>query len=63
MPSAWWMDKWHNTRHEKDPALLKASHAFRSNPLNGHFPVRDSDADSARENVVCGEMCSCQSNS
>ncbi len=54
MPSAWWMDKWHNTRHEKDPALLKASHAFRSNPLSGHFPVRDSDADGARENVVFG---------
>ena len=48
MPSAWWMDKWQNTRHEKDPALLEAHHAFRSDPLSCHFPVRDSDADGAR---------------
>ena len=54
MPSAWWMDKWLNTRHEKNPALLEASHALRSSPLSGHFPVRDSDADGARENVVRG---------
>ena len=48
MLSAWWMDKWQNTWLKKDPALLEAHHAFSSDPLGCHFPVRDSDADGAR---------------
>ena len=54
MPSAWWMDKWQNTRLEKDPALLEAHHALRSDPLSSHFPARDSDADGAGGIVAQG---------